>query len=186
MYDGDVVLNIYVCVPVIIKSPTHYDYAGRAGGKWYTHTGSGSNYLCLPLDPEYDEIVTGRQNNRAYIYSAEYQTIDFHPFRSQHQNDVPCAVCRVTDRDSLMFPAKMTCPSGWTKEYHGYLMASHFNHKSSTEFVCVDRNPEIVPGSIANQNGVLFYPVEGVCDPGNLPCSPYIQGAELTCVVCSK
>ena len=87
----------------------------------------------------------------------------------------------------MTIPAKMNCPSDWTKEYHGYLMADRYNHQSATEFVCVDRNPEIrVSSNAADQNGVLFYPVEGRCNIGNLPCGPYINGAELTCVVCSK
>ena len=86
-----------------------------------------------------------------------------------------------------MFPAKMICPSEWTEEYHGYLMAERsFHTHHSSEFVCVDRNPEIVPGSIDSKNGAGFFLVEARCDAGNLPCSPYIDGAELSCVVCSK
>ncbi len=64
-------------------------------------------------------------------------------------------------------------------------MTEHYSH-TSTEFVCVDRNPEVLSGSIADNNGALFFPVEGRCDDGNLPCAPYINGAELTCVVCTK
>ena len=87
----------------------------------------------------------------------------------------------------MMIPAKMNCPSGWAREYHGYLMSGHKNHDSSYEFVCVDRNPEARPGgSGVNQNGALFYPVESRCNIGNLPCGPYIDGGELTCVVCTK
>ena len=90
----------------------------------------------------------------------------------------------------MMIPAKIACPSGWTKEYHGYLMTERYSLHHSTEFVCVDRNPEIrVTSSAIGQHGALFYPVEGECDQGNLPCDRYhgyIDGAELTCVVCSK
>ena len=87
----------------------------------------------------------------------------------------------------MMIPAKKSCPIGWTQEYHGYLMAerSHTAHHSA-EFVCVDRHPEIVAGSAGDQNGALFQPVEGRCDKSDLPCAPYIDGAELTCVVCTK
>ena len=84
-----------------------------------------------------------------------------------------------------MIPAKKTCPSGFTREYHGYLMGEHYNRGSPMEFVCMDRNPEKVAGSAEDKNGALFYPAEGRCDDGNLPCAPYINGAELTCVVCS-
>ena len=161
---------------------------GIAGGKWYIHTGSGSNYLCLPEDPEYDDNVTGIDPNRAYVYSAEYQVYnEFPPYADKHDHEVPCAVCRTTNRGSLlMIPAKVACPTGWTREYHGYLMTEKVDH-TSTEFVCVDRNPEILAGTSAeNQDGALFYLVEGRCDASNLPCGPYIDGAELACVVCSK
>ncbi|XP_072032190.1 uncharacterized protein [Amphiura filiformis] len=161
-------------------------YKGLAGGKWFEHTGSGSNYLCLPEDPDYDDYQAGDHGERATIYSAEYQILSFPPFEGKHNHDVPCVVCQANIRTSLlMIPAKQTCPDTWTLEYYGYLMAESQSH-SSSEFVCVDRNPEIRAGSITDQNGALFYPVESQCNIGNLPCAPYIDGAELTCVVCTK
>ncbi|XP_072024156.1 uncharacterized protein [Amphiura filiformis] len=168
-------------------STSELGYAGIAGGKRYNQAGSGSNYLCLPDTPEYDNYHAGTHTNRGYVYSAGYQIYDFPPFAGKHDHDVPCAVCIATNRGILMMiPAKMTCPSGWNREYHGYLMSERYSH-SSTEFVCVDRNPEVRSDSSAsNQDGVLFYPVEGRCDGGNLPCAPYINGAELTCAVCTK
>ena len=84
----------------------------------------------------------------------------------------------------LMMPARNDCPSGWTEEYHGYLMTAYYGHKHSREFICVDGNPDYVHGSNHNHNGALLYPVEGVC--GSLPCLPYVAGRELTCAVCTK
>ena len=46
---------------------------GVAAGAHYTHTGSGSNYLCLPMDPLLDMIIPGVQNP-SIIYGTEYQT----------------------------------------------------------------------------------------------------------------
>ena len=66
-----------------------------------------------------------------------------------------------------MMPARNDCPSGWIKEYHGYLMTAYHNHKHSSDFICVDGDPEYVPGSHANKNGALLYAVEGDC--GSLP-----------------
>ena len=85
----------------------------------------------------------------------------------------------------MMIPAKITCPSNWTEEYHGFLMTEQYNHHS-TEFVCVDRTPKIRDTTAPDDNGALFYPVEGGCNAGNLPCGPYLAKAELTCVVCSR
>ena len=143
--------------------------------------------MCLPEVPEYDETYKHVTSDfRAWVYSAEYQVHDFSPYAGKHDHDVPCAVCRTTNRGSvMMIPAKMNCPAGWTKEYNGFLMAEYWKHHSS-EFVCVDRNPEIRAGSITNKDGALFYPAAGSCGYGNLPCKPYKEGVELTCVVCSK
>ena len=81
-----------------------------------------------------------------------------------------------------MIPAKLTCPSAWTKEYEGILMSDHHTHKGST-FLCVDKYLDKVQGGYTNTNGGLLYVVEAVC--GSLPCPPYIDGYELPCVVCS-
>ena len=105
--------------------------------------------------------------------------------RNLHDHEAPCVVCFVKSRGSmLMMPARNDCPSGWTMEYKGYLMTAHHNHGHPTDFICVDGDPEYVPGSHANKDGALLYPVEGVC--GSLPCLPYVNGRELTCAVCTK
>ena len=56
--------------------------------------------------------------------------------------------------------------------------------KNQKDFVCVDKDPEYVPGSHKDMNGALLYHVEGQC--GSLPCLPYVQYRELTCAVCTK
>ena len=54
------------------------------------------------------------------------------------------------------------------------------------EYICVDEFAEARPGgSSRNQDGALLHRVEGRCTPGNLPCLPYVNGYELTCVVCT-
>ena len=160
---------------------------GIIGGENYNHPGGGVSYLCLPHNPKYDKYKNGHQS-AGYVYGTEYQVGDYNgdPFkRNLHDHDAPCVVCFVKSRGSmLMMPARNDCPSGWTEEYHGYLMTSYHNHKHSSDFVCVDGDPEYVPGSHADKNGALLYAVEGVC--GSLPCLPYVSGRELTCAVCTK
>ena len=71
-------------------------------------------------------------------------------------------VCFVKLRGSLlMMPARNDCPSGWTEEYHGYLMTENHGHPNQKDFVCVDKDPEYVPGSHAGRREALLYPVEG-------------------------
>ena len=90
-----------------------------------------------------------------------------------------------------MIPARMTCPSGWTREYYGYLMSEHYDKGHfRTEFICFDRNSEGIPGSEEDENGSTVYPVEAACQTvgqtGGLPCNIYSEGYELTCAVCTK
>jgi hypothetical protein len=75
------------------------------------------------------------------------------------------------------------CPTGWTREYKGYLMAENYNFYRTT-YTCMDGNPDYSSETHANRNGALFYFVEGICS-GSLPCTPYIDGQELTCAVCT-
>ncbi|XP_001630778.3 collagen alpha-5(IV) chain [Nematostella vectensis] len=162
-------------------------YKGRVGGEWYGHSGGAAEYVCLPEKPQYINYTPGHQYS-GYMYGAEYQVHDRSPFtrgKALHDHDVPCAVCYVPSRSTqLMIPAVARCPAGWSREYYGYLMTSYYGQKHSSQFVCVDHDAEYVPGSVANLNGALLYPVEGVC--GSLPCAPYVDGRELTCVVCTK
>ncbi|XP_035667440.1 short-chain collagen C4-like [Branchiostoma floridae] len=162
-------------------------YSGLAGGALYSNKGGGSNYQCLPTDPEWGRFEDGTQGWKSYMYGAEYQLNTNVPYdkATLHDRDVPCAVCcSISRRAQLMIPARKTCPEGWTREYGGYLMADYYVHSSRTEFVCMDGEPEVRPGGEGNDNGALFYPVEARC--GSLPCPPYVEGRELTCVVCTK
>ena len=173
---------------------TQLVYAGRAAGSYHTANGGGANYLCLPEQPQYSTFTTGAQSARAYLYGAEYETggaspghIGVGPLSSFHDHNVPCAVCHTLTRGSvLMIPALTTCPSSWTREYYGYLMAerTHPNHARST-FECVDHNPQTVPGTRRNTNGALFFHVEVKCNY-EIPCPPYDTQKEVTCVVCTK
>jgi len=161
-------------------------YTGVVGSGYHGHHGGGSNYLCLPNNPIYDKYISGWQGT-AGIWGTEYESGSFPGFRSNlNEHDAPCAVCYVRSRGSqLMIPATNQCPLGWTREYHGYLMTSHWGHAHSSDFICVDAGAEVVPGSHRNVNGALLYLVQASCNHG-LPCKPYIHGHELTCVVCTK
>ena len=158
-------------------------YAGRAGGSWYGNSGGGAERICLPNDPDYLSGTAGFSVS-SHIYGAEYE---FHSGPNTHTVDytVPCAVCHVPTRATvIMVPAKTLCPSSWTREYYGYLTAEADGHQRSS-FTCVDINPEVVPGSSANNNGVLFYYVGVVCGYG-LDCPPYENARILSCAVCTK
>ncbi|XP_078582194.1 short-chain collagen C4-like isoform X2 [Branchiostoma floridae x Branchiostoma japonicum] len=161
-------------------------YSGVAGGTDFSESGGGTNYQCLPNDPQWGRYQDGVSGYRAYMYGAEYRVATNALFGSTSldAHDVPCTVCYVPTRGSkLMIPARNTCPTGWTEEYDGYLMAASFTH-TATEYVCMDDNPETVLGGQGRQSKASFYPVEARC--GALQCPNYVEGRELTCVVCTK
>ena len=159
-------------------------YEGRVGGGNYQQSGSGAQPLCLTLSPQWSSFNDGNQNG-GLVYGTEYLTQGYgvFPLGFVHNFEVPCAVCLREDaRVSLMIPGTQGCPPGWTAEYAGYLMSPHYTQQSGG-YLCVDSVPQGV-GNPASQTGHLLYPVEGEC--GALPCGPYVQDRELTCVVCTR
>ena len=161
-------------------------YSGVAAGSHFSERGGGSNFLCLPDEPEFLGTTSGVQEFRARLYGTEYKTHDAptSELGNLFNHYVPCSVCHTSARgDVIMIPAKVSCPSSWTREYYGYLMANYHNHYRTT-FECVDVSAESVTGSAASRNAALFYFTEVFCN--GIDCPPYTEGNELSCVVCTK
>ena len=160
-------------------------YSGRAGGTRYAHTGGAANYLCLPNDPDHLQYQSGVQSS-SHVGGVEYWYSGFPSLSSLNYHNAPCAVCYVATRSvAVMVPAKTRCPTDWTVEYVGYLMAGRQSHDSRTMYECVDKDPESVPGLNAiTDPRALFYLVEPLCN--GLSCPPYDGEKELTCVVCTR
>ncbi|XP_060567425.1 short-chain collagen C4-like [Ruditapes philippinarum] len=157
-------------------------YDGYVAGGHYTHKGSGSNYMCLPKDPTWSQYIDGFQSADR-IYGAEYHTGDYPYWKHLHYQDVPCAVCRIPRNNVLMIPGRSVCYKGYVLEYSGYLMAGHFSHAGSSEYVCVDEKPEALEAGNGAKDEKYFFFVQAAC--GVLKCPPYENTRELTCAVCS-
>lgn len=163
-------------------------YKGFAASGHYSHAGGISSLHCLIDNPTFasDKVNDGNQDG-ALLYGTEYQTNanNIATLVSLHDSDAPCAVCLKPQATlTLMIPGTMNCPDDWNKEYEGFLMGTHYTHKSTHEAACVDIAPELSSGSNkANQDGNLWYPTETEC--GSLPCPPYVQNREVSCVVCT-
>lgn len=82
-----------------------------------------------------------------------------------------------------MIPGRETCPYGWEKEYSGYIMAGSHGDSHTSNFICVDEQPQVIPGTQANDKGAFLFIVEPQCT--SLVCEPYVTGRELRCVVCT-
>ncbi len=162
-------------------------YSGVMASGWYANAGTGSNYLCLPLNPSY--INHGSISLKGHsIYSTEYRTSSSSDtsMSSVHKQDAPCAVCQSSRSNLLMIPADTSCRSGWFPEYVGYLMSTRYDHASNKNYVCVDGHPEAMFGSErgSEDSSLLYFTIAG-CN-GYLGCPPFINGAALSCVVCTN
>ena len=167
-------------------------YHGFTGGSSTGKTGGAAEYLCLPHEPIWGSYEEEVQSSSAGVYGTEYdlnqRTLSnfFGTNMRHYYNDAPCAVCRTTRSVVLMIPGRNQCYAGWTREYHGYLVAGYDSHASASQFVCLDINPDVLTGGDHGKSkidGRTFYFAEARC--GSLPCPPYVNGRELTCVVCS-
>ena len=166
---------------------TEYVYNGITAGSHKTHTGGGSNLICMvnATDAKYHPGAVSSTERPTYIYGTEYETAG-HSLNSVHDQNVPCVACHVTTRSAqLMIPGTYQCPRGWTTEYMGWLMSDRYLHKGRTEFVCVDKYPESLPGLGNSVDGALLHPVQVDCHFG-IPCPPYVDPKDLACVVCTK
>ena len=173
-----------------VNQSTELVYSGRAGGSWYSQTGGGTNYLCMPDDPDYLQYAAGAQG-ASLVYGVEYYPYSGQPFHVQpnvQYHNVPCAVCMAVSRCSLlMIPAKTQCPTSWTREYVGYLMSGRQDHALPNTYECVDKDAESVPGlngiGWGSGSGIIYH-VEASCN--GMACPPYDEEKELTCVVCTR
>ena len=155
-------------------------YSGVVAGSWYDYTGAAVDPLCLPPDPQYLISQAGYQNT-VQLFGAEYETSGT-PLDHSHNRNPPCALCQVYGHtNKIMIPSHYECPNGWRREYYGYLMAGYRSFKAGTQYTCVDKSLEQIPGSGGNNGGYLFYTIEAQCG-SFIPCSD----KELTCVVCTK
>ena len=163
-------------------------YDGRMVGAYYSDAG-GSNYLCLPPKPDYGDLATAVELNdrTGRLWGTEYEhTIG--PTSNRHDKDVPCSLCYVPTRSAMvMIPGTVSCPSGWSRDYYGYLMGETsvpgYYHRRS-EYLCVDRELDTIRETQANKNGALIYHISVDCS--NIECPDYDSNKVLPCVVCTK
>ena len=151
-------------------------YSGYAAGGYYTHKGSPANLLCLPPDPQY---YSPSSSGSQYIYGVEYEISGVN--NHAHDRNMPCALCLAVGRSTMvMIPSHYECPSGWYKEYDGYIMSKYHGYEGSSMYNCVDKYLEQIPGSGGSQTGHEIHTVYAVCGH-YFPCS----STEMTCVVCT-
>ena len=156
-------------------------YSGRVAGTYYGHKGGASNYICMGDIPQY--FTNSGHSHYSQLYGSEYE-LHNGPRSNFANHNVPCVVCEVDIRSKyMMVPGRYGCPSSWIREYYGYLVAEG-NTNYRTEYICVDRSPEQVPGLTGHSKAADMYPVRATCS--GLACPPYNTQKDITCAVCTK
>ena len=165
---------------------TRLVYRGKMAGSAWNEAGS-SNYLCLHDQPQFLSVTPGPQGGgRGYLYGTEYEARASPPaFTNQRGHDAPCSVCYTFERSIIItIPGRTSCPTSWTREYYGYLMADRSEgHTSGRAPVCVDVNAQSIHGSATRNIRSQLYFLETRCSG---LCPPYSEGSEVACVVCTK
>ena len=161
-------------------------YSGVASGSKYDLGGGTDQTLCLPNNPQYwdTDRLTSLQGTLWGVRYEVYTSSASVPLTSHSGQQVPCAVCYVERGTILTIPARYQCPSGWTREYSGYLMSEYTrSNRPRKDTICVER---------AGENAKAYKPHPSVnylmnvnCDTG-LTCPPFTAGKPLTCCVCTK
>ena len=159
-------------------------YNGRAAGSPNHNSGGTSDYLCLPSRPRYQ---TTYKDIIARLDGVEYEGWPSSYPRAGHDN-MPCVVCHVPTRSAMFVQqASYLCPSGWNREYYGYMMSNKWDHRR-TSTICVDASSQAVPGTGTSTNRLGLYLLSVLCPHSysELACGPYVDGRILSCAVCTK
>ena len=152
-------------------------YQGVAVGGRYNEATSPSNLMCLP--PTW-MTYSNDQGGHDPVYAVEYH-VSGHINHANYRN-MPCALCEATGRgDKIMIPSHYVCPDGWHKEYNGYIMAGHSNHKGGSMYNCIDKHLEQIAGSGNSENVHNLYTVYATGSH-----VPHNSTYSLSCVVCTK
>ena len=182
---GGAVYTIYGKSTCPETEGTELVYTGLVAKASFKESGGGVDYQCLTNDPQYLEYQDGIQAPRDYITGVEYEDWEEGPLSGVHHQGVPCAVCYTSSRSAVLtIPGRYECPSSWTREYYGYLVAERYSHANPSTYKCIDESREAIPDTAGNTEGGTMMLVETYC--GSHICPTYDYSRELTCAVCSK
>jgi len=85
-------------------------FKGYAAGPRHNQGGSGSNFLCLPEDPQWKTYLAASNDVAGLIARIEYELFSHNNIFSQSNNGgnpllnnpAPCAVCYVGGRSTIL------------------------------------------------------------------------------------
>ncbi|GIY35861.1 uncharacterized protein CDAR_404381 [Caerostris darwini] len=138
--------------------------------------GGGFNFLCLPDKPDFG-TPPANQKDAAVLQAMSYQ------FPNGQNKKLTCSNCRLGARGTVQtFVGRTQCPEDWDFVYEGILMSGSRN-SISTQFICLDRNPEDT-GEVELKNPLV--PDWALIRDANTDDDDDEKQLLFTCVVCAK
>ena len=153
--------------------------------------GGGSNYLCLPSNPEYDSYAPDNVPHTVLtkVWYETQRNLNAFP-NPTFMHLAPCAVCESDQRvTKVMIPAAVRCPnSDWVLEYKGYVMSMADTHSDTktvvtedyykTSYICVDQAEESLTSQPGDWSGSPIYLARAQCSGAGAlgSCPPYKSG----------
>jgi len=174
-------------------------FSGWMVGPWYYRKGGPVQHECLP----YNNDVPGSgqwDKDRTQTFGGLYRRAEFRDqyqlkvnpdFQLDHNKainymDLPCAVCVAKEPAHIMVPGSVECPSGYRKDYRGYLTASRFNEATTAGFTCLHEYMQRLPrSSNGNQYGSRVYPTEYNGFDANQNWNDAKNNFEVSCAECT-
>lgn len=159
---------------------------GVASAPYHGEYGGGSNYLCLPLIPEFGAANSSAIANSVVVPTQLSTAGD--PLNSVDGEILACSKCFAESPIQVMIPGTAVCPGNAEMAYNGYLMSARDQnsrmisrdrgdgHHYRTEYICVDKDAvtETADGNTANNDLIYHVHLDGTLG-GDGP---------LTCAVC--
>lgn len=132
-------------------------YSGVAFGAYYNHSGSGGPIVLAAGDPG---PAFGGVGAIAYpIVTAQVQAGGMPPGLAANKV-LKAAVCYSPGPTTVIW-GTWDPPAGWSVVYKGYAMASHYNHASASDMICVDADAfdDSQPSTDVGNSSGLLYPL---------------------------
>eukprot|EP01050_Picozoa_sp_SAG11_P012933 SAG11_NODE_1474_length_4839_cov_2.761603_3_plen_398_part_00 len=122
-------------------------YVGRAVGAKDDDSGTGSNFLCMPVPPKQSYSSTSAHAGSSKLFSLEYEmssysnVAGFEAIVDLDAFEMPCAVCARRFASGFTQWGSDTCPGGTEFAYGGYVYTSVGR---GATFECLEKKETVV------------------------------------------
>ena len=131
--------------------------------------------LCIPSTPNLPSQL-GSIPEEHVTFIAPVRFID----TDNDEMILPCTLCFITTRATVIVLPGITCPNGFSEQYRGDLITDLNN---GSQYICV--NSSLTQRIQWQPNTNPLSTTEVDCPSGVEACNAYTPGQQLSCVVCT-